>query len=333
MLAFFRMSLNIQILVWEDLAAFLRTDWHCGWSSEVTWRVSLKAFGWVSNSIKSGLWGLLWGRIPLPRLELSSGEPGLLITLIWSSADHLLQFTDWRWLNAWLDPMITSYHMHAQISLTNTHSHPQCSRCLFSPVHCLSLRGVCANIRRVFQRQSALCGSHLNDRWQSAENISEGVFTLVQWYMAQNQWYTEVGGPPLERQNCLDVTNSPAPSLEGLGLRRKESTTSTKQASAMVQGWELVKAEKNNVASFVEWKQLWKWGQDWVLQNCGVLACSHLHKLLHIWYWKSCCCCCFLSLFLSSTNNNLGNYLGNITVKSCLLTCHKFIKSAIVQCF
>ncbi len=156
MLAFFRMSLNIQILVWEDLAAFLRTDWHCGWSSEVTWRVSLKAFGWVSNSIKSGLWGLLWGRIPLPRLELSSGEPGLLITLIWSSADHLLQFTDWRWLNAWLDPMITSYHMHAQISLTNTHSHPQCSRCLFSPVHCLSLKG-CVPTSAEFSKGNLLC--------------------------------------------------------------------------------------------------------------------------------------------------------------------------------
>lgn len=75
-----------------------------------------------------------------PRPESSSGEPGVLIALIWSSADNLLQFTDWRWLNAWLDPMITSYHMHAQISLTNTHSHPQCSRCLFSPIQCLSPR-------------------------------------------------------------------------------------------------------------------------------------------------------------------------------------------------
>lgn len=38
-------------------------------------------------------------------------------------------------------------------------------------------------------------------------------------------------------------------------MRRKESTTSTKQAAAIVQGWELVKAEKNNVASFAGWKQ------------------------------------------------------------------------------
>jgi len=67
--------------------------------------------------------------------------------------------------------------------------------------------------------------------------------------------YTQDGGPPLKSQLFLESTNSPARSLEGLGLRRKESTTSTKQATAMVQGWELVKAEKNNAASFVERKQ------------------------------------------------------------------------------
>lgn len=118
---FLRMSLNIQrILAWEDLAAFLRSDWTCGWSSEVTWRVSLKAFGWVSNSIKCGLWGLRGGRITPPHPKPSSSEPAMLVAIIQSSADHLLRFTDWRWLNAWLDPMITSYHARSDIAHKHT---------------------------------------------------------------------------------------------------------------------------------------------------------------------------------------------------------------------
>lgn len=105
-------SENILILSWEDLALFFPPDWKVGWSSKVTWWVSLKALGWVSNSIKSRMWaghGLLgselggssdptwplpgWARCP--RLELS-----------WPFAP-----VHWLWMthDAWLGPAIASH--------------------------------------------------------------------------------------------------------------------------------------------------------------------------------------------------------------------------------
>lgn len=105
----------------------------------MTWRVSLKAFGWVSNSIKSGLWGLRGGRIPPPHqtdLEWARCARSHHPELSWPFAPvHWLKMT--QCLTRPYDHIVSCmlrYH-------TQTHiAHPQCSRCLFSPIQCLSPR-------------------------------------------------------------------------------------------------------------------------------------------------------------------------------------------------
>lgn len=71
-----------------------------------------------ATQLKADCGGSEGAAFPRPT-KPSSSEPGVLIAIIPSSADHLLRFTDWRWLNAWLDPMITSYHACSDI----THKH------------------------------------------------------------------------------------------------------------------------------------------------------------------------------------------------------------------